>query len=169
MAIGKRSLGGRKAHTNGSAFEGIIDMACRAYAAAGAAFIEKTPEHTRILKNLGSGRFEAVFVGAAQPDYKGTIRGGRAVVFEAKHTEGSRIERARLTDKQMEALDRHAALGAWCFVLVSFGMQSFYRVPWEVWRDMPEIFGKVSVNERDLKDYLTPLFSFLDEGLMRQG
>lgn len=163
MAYNKHSIGGRKAHSNGELFEHLIDTACQRYRESGYAFIEKTPECVRITKNLGSGRFEAVFTKAAQPDYKGTLRGGQAVVFEAKHTEGSRIEQARVTPEQTAALNCHMELGAKCFVLVSFGMQAFYRVPWEVWRDMPAHFGKVSANEKDLEPYLTPIFLFLED------
>lgn len=163
MADIKKIIAGRTAHANGELFESLIDTACTHYKDAGAAFIEKTPECTRILKRFGSGRFEAVFTKAAQPDYKGTLRGGRAVVFEAKHTEAARIEQSRVTPEQATALDCHMALGAWCFVLVSFGLQAFYRVPWEVWRDMPAHFGKVSANEKDLAPYMTPIFLFLED------
>lgn len=147
--------GGRHARINGQNFERLIDMACQRYKEDGKAWIEKTPEPMKPLgKQNGRGQFLACYTKQAQPDYKGTLRGGRAVVFEAKHTDADRIERSRVTDEQMEALRAHYALGAACFVLISFHFDRFYRVPFYVWEDMKAAFGKVSVNEKDLAPYL---------------
>jgi len=102
------------------------------------------------------GQFLACFTKAAQPDYKGTMMGGRSVVFEAKHSDKPRIEMNRVTDEQMAALDKHQQLGAICFVLVSIALEKFYVVPWEVWRRMPQLIGKKSMNENDLLPYIIP-------------
>ena len=103
-----------------------------------------------------------VYTKQAQPDYKGTLKGGRAVVFEAKHTASGRIEQSRVTPEQTAALNIHAFMGAQCFVLVSFSFEAFYRVPWDVWRDMPEKFGKVSANQKDLAQWKVDILHFLD-------
>lgn len=155
-------LGGMKAHRNGSAFEGLIDGACKRYEMEGAAFIQKTPEPMKPIKPLKAGQFVACYTKTAQPDYSGTLRGGRAVVFEAKHSANDRIEQKRVTLEQTIALNQHQALGAVCFVLVSFSFERFYRVPWEVWRSMREHFGKVSANEKDLAPYRINITRFLD-------
>ena len=155
-------IGGKRAHRNGATFESLIERACLRYQREGVAYIEKSPEPMRPIKAMGLGRFLACFTKAAQPDYKGTLRGGRAVCFEAKHTEGERIEQSRVTDEQAEALDKHDDLRAVCFVLVSFRFERFYRVPWHLWASMPERFGKVSVNEKDLAPYRVEILRFLD-------
>ena len=86
-------------------------------------------------------------------DFKGTLTGGRAVVFEAKHTDSDRIEQSRLTDEQVESLSTHHGLGAAAFVLVSVGLQDFFRVPWEVWRDMKDIYGHKHMKLAELEPY----------------
>lgn len=155
-------IGGARAHRNGETFEALIERACARYERAGEAFIEKSPEPMKPLRPLKGGQFVACFVKTAQPDFKGTIRPGRAVCFEAKHCAEARIDMKRVTPEQSAALDKHAALGAVCFVLVSFRFERFYRVPWHVWRAMPEHFGKVSANETDLAPYRVDILRFLD-------
>ena len=102
------------------------------------------------------GRFIACFVKAAQPDYKGTIQGGRAIVFEAKHTEGSKIDRSRLTAEQMRCLEKHSKLGAHAFVIVSFGLRRFFRIPWPVWRDMKKLYGRQYLKQEEIAKYKIP-------------
>lgn len=155
-------LGGCKARANGENFEALIERACHRYKNLGAAYIEKTPEPTRPIRALKAGQFVTVYTKQAQPDYKGTLKGGRAVVFEAKHTAGTRIEQSRVTPEQTAALNVHQFMGAACFVLVSFNFEAFYRVPWTVWRSMPEAFGKVSANAHDLEPYKIDILNFLD-------
>lgn len=150
----KASLGGSKARINGKHFEDLIDMACRRYEEIGMAKIEKTPEPVKQLRPPNQlGQFLACYTKQAQPDYKGTYASGRAVVFEAKHTDSNRIEQKRVTPEQMAALYEHEKLGAWCFILVSFGFRNFYRVPFSVWRDMQGYFKKVSATEQDLEPW----------------
>ena len=122
----QRQLRGKKSKAAGGYFENMISRACTYYRDKNIAYIEKTPEPMKVLKPMPKqpGRFIACFVKAAQPDYKGTIQGGRAIVFEAKHTDGSKIERRRLTAEQMDCLEKHNKLGALTFVVVSFRLQS---------------------------------------------
>ena len=75
------------------------------------------------------------------------------MVFEAKETDTDRITYDRLTDKQIEALEAHHNLGAAAFVLVSFGLQDFYRVPWETWRSMKELYGRKYIRQDELEEY----------------
>ena len=140
-AVDKRLLGARsKAH--GEWFEGMIKAACDYYRYVGLADIEKTPEPMKILRPYGNGQFLACFEGAAQADFKGTLRGGRSVNFEAKHTDGEKMEQSRVTDVQVKKLDNTARMGGLCFVLCSFSKtHSFYRIPWEIWKDMKGTFG----------------------------
>jgi recombination protein U len=89
----------------------------------------------------------------AQPDFKGTLHGGRSVVFEAKHTDKDRIQQSCVTDEQAKRLNKHEKLGALTFVLVSFGMAEFYRIPWCDWKCMKELFGRKYVSPSDLGEY----------------
>ena len=95
----------------------------------------------------------ACFTTQAQPDYKGTLKGGRSVVFDAKHTDADRMTRSVISAEQEKELNGHLSLGAECFVLISFGFQQYFRVPWEVFRDMKEHFGRKYIKPEDLKEY----------------
>ena len=152
MSIAK-SLQGAKNRALGVMFEKSIDDACFAYEELGLAKIEKTPEPMRVLRNLGDGKYMACFTKAAQPDYKGVLKGGRSVCFEAKFTESDRMEQKRVTKEQTEALNGHAQLGAVCFVVCGFADGHTYRVPWDVWADMKAWFGRLYVTQEDLKPF----------------
>lgn len=153
----RAQIRGKQARVAGGYFENIISASCAYYADRGLAYIEKTPEP---MKQLGAknqkGQFTACYLKAAQPDYKGTLKGGRAIVFEAKHTDDERIEFGRLTEMQREALEKHRKLGALSFVLVSIGLTDFYRVPWPVWRDMAETYGRKYMTHAELSPYEVP-------------
>lgn len=152
-----RQLAGKRAKVAGEYFEHMIDTACELYEERGAAIVEKTPEPMRPLgaKNQ-KGQFIACYTKAAQPDYKGTIAGGRSIVMEAKHTDDDRIEYKRVTPEQMEKLEKHHRAGALAFVIVSFGLERFYRIPWTVWRDMPETFGRKYIKPEEVEQFRLP-------------
>lgn len=154
LANVQRSQRGRQSRIMGDHFEGIIAASLRWYEDKGAACIEKTPEPMKPLRAPNrQGQFLACYIKAGQPDFKGTLTGGRSVVFEAKHTDSDRIEYSRLTDEQVEKLSTHHKLGAAAFVLVSFGLQDFYRIPWEIWRDMKAIYGHKHIKQKELEPY----------------
>lgn len=150
----KSVMTGRRSRAAGELWENMIDAACRHYRLKGFAEIIKTPEPMKPLgpKN-GKGQFLACYTKQAQPDYKGTLKGGRAVVFEAKHTDGDRMQQSVISPEQEKQLDRHAALGAECFVMVSFGFQQFFKVPWEVFRDMKARYGRKYITPEDVQQY----------------
>ncbi|MCO1599774.1 Holliday junction resolvase RecU [Desulfosporosinus nitroreducens] len=151
----RRQLQGKRSKIVGEYFENLITSACDFYYDRDIAHIEKTPEPMKVLKPMPRqpGKFIACFEKAAQPDYKGTINGGRAIVFEAKHTDGDRIERSRLTQEQLDGLEKHHKLGAFTFVLVSFKFQSYFRIPWDIWRDMKRIYGRRYIKPEELEKY----------------
>jgi len=152
-ADSKRRHRGKRSRESGAAFEDLITASCEWYKNSGLAEIDKTPEPMRVLEGKTKGRFTACFLKKAQPDYKGTIQGGRSVVFEAKHTDTGKMEQSRVTQEQAKALEQHNKLGAECFVLLSFGMRDFYRVPWPDWRDMKAVFGHKHVTPEELERY----------------
>lgn len=154
LANVQRSQRGRQSRIMGDHFEGIIAASLRWYEDKGVACIEKTPEPMKPLRAPNrQGQFLACYIKAGQPDFKGTLTGGRSVVFEAKHTDSDWIEYSRLTDEQVEKLSTHHKLGAAAFVLVSFGLQDFYRIPWEIWRDMKAIYGHKHIKQKELEPY----------------
>ena len=149
----RRQLMGKISKAKGKHFEVRLDASFAYYRDRGYAIIEKTPEPMRPTKNLGNGKFIAFFEKKAQPDYKGTIKGGRTVMFEAKFTAKDRMEQDRVEREQGEYLDRHERLGARCYVLDGFGSGEVYRIPWPAWRAMKELFGRKYVTEADLEQY----------------
>lgn len=152
----RRQRLGAIAKAKGKHFEERLDQAFAYYRERGYASIEKTPEPMRPTKNLGNGKFIAFFEKKAQPDYKGVIKGGRAVMFEAKFTSKDRMEQDRVERGQGEYLDRHQILGTRCFVVVGFSTGEVYRLPWDDWKTMKQKWGRKYVTEADLEDYRVP-------------
>lgn len=155
-------LQGQRSRAMGKLFEDRIDASFAYYRARGFADVEKTPEPIKVLSKPDKYmRFTACFTKSAQPDYKGTVKGGRTVVFEAKFTWGKeqRLHQEAVTkgkdgaDGQWEYLDRHAALGARCYILAGYITGNVYRIPWDVWKNMQVIFGRKYVTEENLGKY----------------
>ena len=150
----QRSQRGLQSKRAGEHFENLIAASLNWYKDKGVAYVEKTPEPMRPLRPPNrQGQFLACYIKAGQPDFKGTLTGGRAVVFEAKHTDSDRIEQSRLTDEQVASLTEHHRLGAATFILVSVGLQDFFRVPWEVWYGMKDIYGHKHMKLAELEPY----------------
>lgn len=150
----RRSYIGARSREEGAGFEAIISSACDYYRAIGRADIEKTPEPMKPLGGADrSGRFLACYTKQAQPDYKGVLSGGRAVVFEAKHTDTGRLMYNRVSPTQAACLRRISQLGGIAFVLCSFNGREFYRIPWPVWDNMKNAFGRKYINPADLAEY----------------
>lgn len=139
---GVNRLRGARNKANGQDFEKIIEQACEYYSDRGVAEIEKTPEPMKVIGSQGGGKFTSVYEKKAQPDFKGTLKGGRSIVLEAKVTTTGKLEQSVVTEEQGKRLDRHERAGAACYVLVSFGFILFYRIPWAVFKRMKELFGR---------------------------
>lgn len=150
----RASYQGKRNRALGLKFEDIVKEACEHYRSMDLAYIEKTPEPMKIIGALDRKRgiFKAVFEKEAQPDFKGTMAGGRSVCFDAKHTETDRIKQDAVTKNQWDALNIHEAMGAWCFVIVCLE-NTYYRVPWEKWKTMKEDCGHKYMNAADLHPY----------------
>ena len=147
---------GKMARERGQQFEDLITASLDWYRSMNMANIEKTPEPLRPLaKPDRHGRFIACYTAAGQPDFKGTLAGGRAIVFEAKHTDTERMCFNRVTEDQVRSLNKHAELGAMVFVVISFGInQSRFRIPWNIWINMKEIFGRKYLRfDDDIEQY----------------
>jgi len=151
-----RQLQGAVNKARGKRFEEYIDRSFAHYEEKGFAAIVKTPEPMRPTKPLGNGKFIAFFEKTAQPDYKGTIKGGRCVMFEAKYTSTDRLEQTRVLTGQAETLERHHRLGARCYVIAGFSTGEVYCIPWDVWQRMKELFGRKYITEKDAEPYRVP-------------
>lgn len=153
MTSTEKQLIGSRSRASGAAFEKLIEASCEVYKRRGLAYIEKTPEPMRTISGADrQGKFKAIYTAAAQPDYKGTLSGGRAVVFEAKHTDSDTMKQERVTPAQAEALSMHYTLGALCFVLISIKDRCFV-IPWHEWKHMKQSFGRKYITAADLKEY----------------
>ena len=98
-------------NAQGHFFEGAIKAACALYSERERADVDKTPEPFRVIEKGRDGIFKGRFTARAQPDFQGTLAGGRSIVFEAKYTTTDRMKRDVLTKEQQDALERHAARG----------------------------------------------------------
>lgn len=156
-AIKKSILTGKQAKSDGDFFERMIDEACERYKINKLAYIDKTPEPMKPLRPIGKGQFVACYQKQAQPDYKGTLLGGRSIVFEAKMTSSDRILQDRVTSWQMEALKEHQFYGADVFILIYFmNHNSCFKIPIDVWGNMKVNFGRKYIKPDELGDYSIP-------------
>ena len=137
-------------NAQGHFFEGAIKAACALYSERERADVDKTPEPFRVMEKSGGGIFKGRFTAPAQPDFQGTLAGGRSIVFEAKYTTTDRMKRDVLTKEQQDALERHAARGALAAVCAGIG-DKFFFVPWQMWRDMKQLYGRKYVTAADLE------------------
>ena len=151
-----RQQAGRLAHSNGEHFERMIESSCYIYKFRNIAFIEKTPEPMKPLRPYGNGQFVACFISTAQPDYKGTLKGGQAICFEAKSTMEDKIRFDRVKPVQLEALKKHKELGAETFILVGFFNDfapEYFKIPIAVWENMKELYGRLYIKKSDIRKY----------------
>lgn len=153
-----RQAQGSISHALGESFEAQILTACEYYRSICHAEIDKTPEPIKVISGRhqnasGCWSFEAVFTKQAQPDFQGTLCGGSSVVFEAKATDKDRILQSAVTEEQARALESHANMGALAFVLVCLRGRAVYRVMWEDWQNMKELFGNKYMTAVELEPY----------------
>lgn len=149
----RRQIAGRRSKANGDTFERWLSSACEFYLEKGFAHIEKTPEPFHVVGKDRDGIVRGFYEKKGQPDYKGLLCDGTSIMFEAKHTDSERIQQTVVTDTQWKSLDVYEKFGAHCYVMVSMGLVRFYRVPWDVWKNMKALFGRKYMNEKDLEPY----------------
>lgn len=138
-----------KSNAQGRSFEKGIEMACTFYKDQGRACICKMPEPFRVLKKEKAGIFRGRFTAKAHPDFIGTLRGGKNIIFEAKYTSTEVMKKKVITEKQAEVLETYHKLGAYAAVCVGIQDRYFF-VPWWWWRSMEEQIGKKSARVEDL-------------------
>lgn len=164
----KISASNRATRAEGRMFEESILRACEVYKANGTAVINKVPEPRRVVGRTG-GRSSLMICcneKKSDPDFEGSLApDGKCIIFDAKHTDKDRILSIALTDHQREILDIHYACGSDCYVCVSFGFKKYYMIPYSVWRDMKEIFGRQYILPEDeqIQGYLIPFDLTVDK------
>lgn len=142
----------RRSSDRGRGFERLLSKGCAYYADTGEAVITKTYEPYITTEVHDGGRFEGRWLDNADPDFQGTLAGGRSVVFEAKATDKNRLRQSALTDKQAELLRRHQDMGAIAFVAAEIAGR-FFSIPFHVWQDMKGVYGKRFLVPEDIEDY----------------
>lgn len=153
MADPRRQIIGRRNKESGETFERWLSNACEYYLKKDIAHIEKTPEPFHITGKDREGVVKGYYEKKGQPDYKGILCDGTGIMFEAKHTDKDRIQQDVVSETQWKNLDIYEKYGAHCYVMVSLGLRQFYRVPWNVWKNMKESFGHKYMNENELAPY----------------
>lgn len=136
----------------GKNFERMISLACKYYKDEGRADVSKVDEPFRVIRLKKAGRFEGQFTANANPDFEGTLYGGRSICFEAKYTSTDRIKQSVVSPKQAEVLEYKNKLGGLAGVCVGI-KERFFFVPWDVWSSMKNIFGRKYVKAEELEDY----------------
>ena len=159
-------------NAQGRLLEEMIEGAARAYKLKGRAQVIKTPEPFRVLKkDRQHGRAMVQFTAHAQPDFLGCLAGGQMIAFEAKHTSKDRINQSVVTDTQAAALDNYTKLGARTGVCCCIH-DTYFMVPWEVWRQMGTIYGRKYATKEDFEPFRVPcdgVVRFLDSARGRQA
>ncbi|MHC5215635.1 Holliday junction resolvase RecU [Enterococcus sp. LJL128] len=148
----------------GAMFEDLILKGCEVYRQKGRASIEKTPEPFKVLSlsKTKQGQFTGQFQKhkKAQPDFKGVLNDGRAIIFEAKVSmDGrNRINQNRITDTQMKQLDEYEQMGAVAGVCVLINKTAAF-IPLAVWKHMKQLFGRKYMTEEEAALFQVETFS----------
>lgn len=143
----------KRSQKNGALFENLIERTCTHYRGKGIADIKKTPEPMKPISPLGRGQFRAVYTKKGQPDFMGTLKGGRSVQVEAKHTQAKLIQFDTVQDHQGLQLQNTERLGGLALIVISFRFENFYALTWTEWQQVKKDTGKKSCNEKDLAEY----------------
>lgn len=145
----------RKRVKSGSRFEALIEKTCERYRKEGLAIIYKNSEPLRPSGKFGKGgAISAYYQKKSVPDFTGVLKGGRAIMFEAKHVSGKpSIPFSRLQEHQERYLIDFEAMGAQSYVLIGFDMTDFYMIPIDDYLNFKANNGKKSLNKNEIEDY----------------
>lgn len=148
----KNQARGARSKALGDRFEKLIELSCKRYKNQGKAYINKTFPPFTTIRRQGN-QMVGFYNKSGQPDFAGTLKNGRSVVFEAKHTNSTNLPFERVAPHQKQALNAHCDLGAEAFILVAFKLDSIYKIPIKDWLELEKTIGKKSLNEKDLAKY----------------
>lgn len=145
-------LKGQRNNAQGRFFEHCIEAACETYRINNVAEIVKVPEPFRVMKKEKGGRFRGQFTKKAEPDFHGTLKNGKSIIFEAKYTLSDKLKKSVLTETQAQKLKKHNELGAVAGVCCGI-QEKYYFIPWGVWENMKNIFGREYIKQEDVAQY----------------
>lgn len=118
----------------GMPFEGFIEYANSRYRAAGIAVVEKQHTHFVPIRNRKGKIVRCKVEEKATVDFMGRYK-DIPVAIEVKHTNSRRIRLKEVKEHQRKFLDDFTKYpGTFGAVLVSFGLERFFLVPWDFWR-----------------------------------
>lgn len=122
----------------GKHFEQRIMNANRSYLLQGQAVIEKM----EVANKFVGGKM--IYTDKGPPDFMGAMKGGQAIVFDAKSTKGQSFPLANITRRrhQLTFLERMAKLGALAFYLIEFADHGRYFV-----LSIPEALAAIELAE----------------------
>lgn len=145
----------QKRSKSGSRFEALIEKACERYRKEGLAIIYKNSEPLRPSGKFGKGgMISAYYKKKSVPDFTGVLKGGQAIMFEAKHVSGKpSMPFSRLQEHQERYLIDFEAMGAQSYVLIGFDMTDFYMIPIDDFLNFKANNGKKSLNKNEIEDY----------------
>lgn len=153
MEKAKRQHQAALSRSQGLLHEQRIEAGCEYYRQRGRAYIVKEPEPFRVIsKDRRKCRAVIQFVKHAQPDFHGTVKGGRCIVFEAKFTHTDKIKQDVVTEQQAASLTMQERLGAAAFVCAGIDGRAF-MIPWRVFSHMREHFGRKYATVKDVEKY----------------
>ena len=155
------SAANRATRQEGRMFEEAILRACEVYKANGTAVINKVPEARRVVGRTGGRSSMMICVNdkKSDPDFEGALApNGKCIIFDAKATKNKKLSKTVLTEHQREIMDAHFACGSDCFMAVSFDFEKFFFIPYALWRDMKEVFGRQYILPEDeaIQPYAVP-------------
>lgn len=139
-------------YRRGEQFEQMVIEGCETYAIYDRAFIQKTPEAFKVKRQIKSGEFIGFFKSKAQPDFKGVLSGGQAIVFETKYTNLNKLKLSVLTKEQDACLEKSYQMGAVTGVLIGIKDQYFF-IPWRFWRVMKEQYDRAVIKPEAVQAY----------------
>ena len=133
LAKTRRREAGQRAAAAGSALEASLDKHHTVALGLGLAEVRHVSPH---VKHKGPGRlpgtFSAAFDAPGGSDYRGTLRGGRSLVAEAKSTQGATLAWSDFTEAERADMAAACELGALCLVLWwSAELAALFAVPWQ--------------------------------------
>ena len=157
-----RSYKARASLSSGKNMEKLIEAACEKYKRMGKANIVKVPEPFMVMKlEPNKKSFIGKFMSKAEPDFLGAIEGGKVLAFESKYTSTDKIKKSVITKKQDESLELYYQVKA--HVGVCVGIKNTYAfIPWKIWRNMKEIYGRLYLTEEEIKQYEVPTPGYID-------
>lgn len=157
-----KSVQSKMKNEQGKMFEKLILAGCDYYKRKGTAIIEKTPEPFSVKRKMQGGQFVGQFHKnqKAQPDFQGTLTGGRSIIFEAKSTLEDKIKQSVVSDAQFNYLKLHEELGACAGVCVQV-RKTYAFIPFSIWKDMKELYGRKYMTENEIKKFEVNTFGYI--------